>query len=351
MRGLFILLFIAFCLYLFLNVEPGQLDDLLRNQSQTEQGESTNLEEQAVIQSKIQSTHTADGIASFIGNSEKSLLEIYGEPVRKDLSAYDYEWYIYNNYPDEYVQFGVENGRVVTAFSTGSNSNNSPFQTGQSYDSLNEEWTFSNSVTVLQDDGSYRFEMKEEDLLTRPLLLLEDVYVQLYFDSFDKKLSSVRYLNAETLIKQRPYELVYRGPLLEPRELSSEEWGAVEAGAEQQVIDFTNMIRARFDLAPVEWHEETADVAYLHSKDMKDADYFSHTSPTTGSLSDRLTTGNVPFQYAGENIAAQYVDGIAAVEGWLNSEGHRKTLLNGRFTHLGVGVKERYYTQNFIETW
>jgi uncharacterized protein YkwD len=178
-----------------------------------------------------------------------------------------------------------------------------------------------------------------------------DVYVQLYFDDFEKTLSSIRYLNAETLIKQRPYELVYRGPLLDPKELSAKEWSLVEEGTEKQIIDFTNIIRNRFNLPPVEWDEETATVAYLHSKDMREANYFSHTSPTTGSLSDRLISGNVPFSYAGENIAAQYVDGVASVEGWLNSEGHRKTLLNERFTHLGVGVNEKYYTQNFIETW
>lgn len=51
----------------------------------------------------------------------------------------------------------------------------------------------------------------------------------------------------------------------------------------------------------------------------------------------------------GENIAYNYVDGPAAVEGWLNSEGHRKALLNQDYTHLGVGVKEKYYTQNFIK--
>ncbi|MGK0698226.1 CAP domain-containing protein [Priestia flexa] len=51
---------------------------------------------------------------------------------------------------------------------------------------------------------------------------------------------------------------------------------------------------------------------------------------------------------AGENIASNYTDGPAAVEGWLNSEGHRKALLNNDFTHLGVGVYEKFYTQNFI---
>ncbi|WP_078381020.1 CAP domain-containing protein [Sutcliffiella halmapala] len=350
MRGLFILLFVAFCLYLFINVEPHQIEDLLSKQPQNNEEERIMEEEQPVIQSSVQSNETIDDIASLIGKSEQVILDIYGEPNRKDLSAYDYEWWIYNNNLENYIQFGVENGVVVTAFRTGSESNEQQFNIGQSYESLNEEFSFADSVTVVYEEGSYRFEMKEEELSTRPLVVVGDIYVQLYFDDFEKKLSSVRYLNAETLVKQRPYELVYRGPLLDPKELSADEWAVVEEGTEKQIIDFTNIIRNRFNQEVVEWDKVTAEVAYLHSKDMRTANYFSHTSPTTGSLSDRLMAGNVPFQYAGENIAAKYVDGVAAVEGWLNSEGHRKTLLNERFTHLGVGVSEKYYTQNFIET-
>ena len=93
---------------------------------------------------------------------------------------------------------------------------------------------------------------------------------------------------------------------------------------------------------------QTADVAIGHSKDMKDNNYFSHDSPTLGTLGDRLQRGKVGFQLAGENIAAQHSDGVAALQGWLNSEGHRKNLLNEQFTGLGVGVYDKFYTQNFI---
>ena len=56
-----------------------------------------------------------------------------------------------------------------------------------------------------------------------------------------------------------------------------------------------------------------------------------------------MQRGKVGFQLAGENIAAQHSDGVAALQGWLNSEGHRKNLLNEQFTGLGVG-----YTISFI---
>lgn len=37
--------------------------------------------------------------------------------------------------------------------------------------------------------------------------------------------------------------------------------------------------------------------------------YFSHESPKYGDLAKRLETAHVFYQLAGENIAAQYLDG------------------------------------------
>lgn len=62
----------------------------------------------------------------------------------------------------------------------------------------------------------------------------------------------------------------------------------------------------------------------------------------------RLNDGNVKYRMAGENIAAKYIDAPAAVNGWLNSEGHRKAMLSLDFEEIGVGVDDLYYTQNFI---
>jgi len=182
----------------------------------------------------------------------------------------------------------------------------------------------------------------------RPIIKYGDVYVQLYFDQFLNTISSIRIMDMDTLLKQRPYEIVYRGELPTAPSLTSEEWKSVQEGEEQQIIDITNVIRDRFQLSPLAWDEATAGVAYLHSKEMSDLNYFSHVSPAQGDLGNRLQKGDVVYRIAGENIASNYQDGIAAVEGWLNSEGHRKALLNKEFTRLGVGVYEKYYTQNFI---
>jgi uncharacterized protein YkwD len=291
------------------------------------------------------------GIHTLIGLSGDEIKQKWGDPQRIDPSSYEYVWWIYKQNDHSYVQVGVLENKVVTIYGIGDDLNIDPFYIGQPYEEIVKKFPVSDNHSFKVADNTYRFELSEEEQHVRPLIQLGDVWAQLYIDQFTNKLSSIRYLDAMTLVKQRPYELVYRGELIDSRELSKEEWLAIEKGSAQQIIDITNMIRKRHDLNQVKWHEETSQVALLHSMDMMENAYFSHDSPTKGGLADRLEAGEIKYHLAGENIAAKYVDGIAAVEGWLNSKGHRETLLNEKFTHLGVGVYEKYYTQNFISTW
>jgi uncharacterized protein YkwD len=55
----------------------------------------------------------------------------------------------------------------------------------------------------------------------------------------------------------------------------------------------------------------------------------------------------ITYASAGENIAYGYGNDILVMDGWINSAGHRQNLLYDHFTHLGVGVYDGYYTQNF----
>ncbi|MFX3622482.1 MAG: CAP domain-containing protein [Ectobacillus sp.] len=296
---------------------------------------------------KIEQT-SMTAISHLVGRDIESLLAQFGEPVRTEPSAYDYEWWIYNRNLEQYVQFGILNNKIVTIYVAGEAVDISPFRIGQNYADIYAQYPFSYELTLDNSNGSYEFELSETEVNEQPLISLENGWAQLYFDKFTRRLTGIRYMDSETLLKQRPYELIYTGKLLEPAPLSPEQMQRVEQANAKQVLDLTNIIRVRHELPLLKWDEKTAQVAYLHSKDMKESNYFSHESPKFGTLGDRLSRGNVPFRAAGENIAAHYNDGIAAVQGWLNSEGHRKNMLNAEFTGLGVGVYDKYYTQNFI---
>ncbi|SEN30527.1 Uncharacterized conserved protein YkwD, contains CAP (CSP/antigen 5/PR1) domain [Mesobacillus persicus] len=291
----------------------------------------------------------AESLGTLVGEDVQSLIQKLGAPARKDSSAYGYTWFIYNFDLNHYVQAGVLNNKVVTLYAIGNAVNTAPFKIGLSIDQYHKINSIQAQVPINIKDNSYQFELTEEDILYRPLINVGDIHAQLYIDRFTGNLSSVRFIDGETLVKHQPYEMIYRGEIIKPQEIQDSEWRKIEVGAELQILDITNVIRTRHKRVRLHWDESTAEVAYAHSKEMKEANYFAHISEKYGSLSDRLDAGNVFYQLAGENIAAHYTDAPAVVEGWLNSKGHRESLLNVEFTHLGVGVYNKYYTQNFIK--
>lgn len=119
---------------------------------------------------------------------------------------------------------------------------------------------------------------------------------------------------------------------------------------EKKVVELVNVERAKYGLSALTLNTELSAVARAKSQDMKDKQYFSHTSPTYGSPFDMMKSFGISYKTAGENIAMGYRTPEAVVEGWMNSEGHRANILNSSFKEIGVGhvVSGNYWTQMFI---
>ncbi|GAA0494824.1 CAP domain-containing protein [Salinibacillus aidingensis] len=284
----------------------------------------------------------------FTANRE-SIIETLGQPTRKDPTPFGYQWWVYENVAGQYIQVGMKEGKAVTIYATGDSLSIDPISIGDSYDKVQEHFPAQTKVDMELSRGSYQFQLKEEEKRRNPLIKLSDQrFMQLYFDTFTKQLSSVRLLDAETLLHLKPYAVKYRGDLPEIN-LSDKEWQNIQEGREKQIFALSNEIRKRFSLTTFSWYEPVSEVAFSHSEDMAKKNYFSHYAPDGDGLQERLAERQIKYLSAGENIAAQYPDAAAAVEGWLNSKGHREALLNGDFTHLGTGVYRDYYTQNFLQ--
>lgn len=116
----------------------------------------------------------------------------------------------------------------------------------------------------------------------------------------------------------------------EPSGLSSEQ---------ARMLELVNAERAKAGLNPLKWDGELANVANIKAKDMVDNNYFSHTSPTYGSPFDMMKRFGIQYRTAGENLAG-YSSVEGAHNGLMNSEGHRKNILNPSFTHIGIGVQK-----------
>ncbi|PAV28164.1 hypothetical protein CIL05_18490 [Virgibacillus profundi] len=119
---------------------------------------------------------------------------------------------------------------------------------------------------------------------------------------------------------------------------------------EQEVVELTNQERAKHGLSALEIDTNLSKVAREKSNDMAANNYFAHNSPTYGSPFDMMKQFGISYSTAGENIAKGQRTPEEVVNAWMNSEGHRANILNGNFTHIGVGFVEQgnHWTQQFI---
>ena len=69
---------------------------------------------------------------------------------------------------------------------------------------------------------------------------------------------------------------------------------------------------------------------------------FSHTRPTGTSYKTAIAEAGVipPVGYLGENVATGHTTPQMVVERWLQSEGHKKNILNPNYTQIGIGLEK-----------
>ncbi len=119
-----------------------------------------------------------------------------------------------------------------------------------------------------------------------------------------------------------------------------------------EVIRLVNIERSKQGLSALTTNSQLANVANIRAKETVTS--FSHTRPNGTSCFTVLAETKVSYRTCGENIAAGQTTPQEVVKSWMNSEGHRKNILNGSFTKLGVGYVKAstgykyYWTQMFI---
>jgi uncharacterized protein YkwD len=106
---------------------------------------------------------------------------------------------------------------------------------------------------------------------------------------------------------------------------------------ESQVLQLTNDERAKAGCGPLRTNSALTRAAEAHAVDMVVKHYFDHTSLDGRSPFDRMKAAGFPGGAMAENIAVGYTSAAAVVEGWMNSEGHRKNILNCDYTMIGIG--------------
>ncbi len=127
--------------------------------------------------------------------------------------------------------------------------------------------------------------------------------------------------------------------------------------AEEEVLRLVNEARARgadcgsegrfSPTSPLTMQPQLRCAARVHSRDMTERGYFSHRTPEGAGPGERIDASGYRWRTWGENIAGSYPTPEAAVNGWLDSDGHCANIMNPNFDHIGVGYYGAEWTQVF----
>nr|WP_243240623.1 CAP domain-containing protein [Ruminococcus sp. BSD2780120874_150323_B10] len=121
-----------------------------------------------------------------------------------------------------------------------------------------------------------------------------------------------------------------------------------------RVIELVNIERAKEGLKPLKKDDTLTGLSDIRAKET--VTLFDHKRPNGTKWSTILKENNVSYTNAAENIASGYSTPEDVVNAWMNSEGHRASIMSKTYEKIGVSCyidnnsKYKYYwDQLFIK--
>ena len=133
---------------------------------------------------------------------------------------------------------------------------------------------------------------------------------------------------------------------------------------EKKVMKEINKRRVELGMTKLEWNSKLARAAKMHSNNMKEKEFFSHTDPSGHDVQYRvIQVGLSPYGvgeviYKGKRWHGGIIIGFIPlmipktedgyvediVQGWMNSPGHHDIIMDPRMDYIGVGREGKYIT-------
>lgn len=107
-----------------------------------------------------------------------------------------------------------------------------------------------------------------------------------------------------------------------------------------QIDEELNRIRARHGRGALKYNAELSRAATGHACDMAVLDFFSHEGSNGSSVQNRARRAGYRDCLIAENIAHGniYASPTAVLQGWMDSQGHRRNMMHRRIVDYGIGV-------------
>jgi len=105
-----------------------------------------------------------------------------------------------------------------------------------------------------------------------------------------------------------------------------------------KLYQLTNQQRTNLGLSPLTYNQELANAAAAKAQDMFAKNYWSHYGPNGETPWNFILNSGYRYEYAGENLAKNFMFSQGVMDTWMNSSTHRENIVKSNYTDVGYAV-------------
>lgn len=141
-------------------------------------------------------------------------------------------------------------------------------------------------------------------------------------------------------------------PPAEPAGTPASSDSAAPSGEPAEVLALVNKERATAGCPVLTVNAKLTKAAQDHSEDMAAHSNMSHTGSDGSDPGERITRAGYQWSTYAENVAYGYGTAAQVMDGWMNSPGHKRNILDCNVKEIGIGLAQpgQYWTQDFGAT-
>ncbi len=106
----------------------------------------------------------------------------------------------------------------------------------------------------------------------------------------------------------------------------------------EKLFYYTNLERKKHNLPPLKLNEKLSLAAEMKAYDMFEKNYWAHYAPDGTTPWDFILKAGYEYEYAGENLAKNFMFSQDVVKTWMKSPTHRSNILKKEYTDVGFAV-------------
>ncbi len=105
-----------------------------------------------------------------------------------------------------------------------------------------------------------------------------------------------------------------------------------------KLYQLTNSEREKNGLSYLTYNSKLSEAAAAKANNMFSENYWAHYSPSGKTPWDFILGTGYKYEYAGENLAKNFLFSDGVVTAWMNSPTHRENILKGEYTEVGYAI-------------